>query len=290
MYKCNEKWNHYDYLKMSQAIVKLIQKYPFIRCQVIGKSVLDKPIFELKIGTGQLHTHFNASIHGNEWITSALLMKCVEKFAQEMKENSTLLSEHCISIVPMVNPDGVDLVLHGIDAAEDYKNEVLKINNNNTDFSLWKANIHGVDLNKQFPAKWEEELAQRPPAPHYRDYPGKSPISECEVIALIDIIKQHDFKRIHAFHTQGEEIYWGFDHKEPTDAEDIVLAYGSATGYRPVRYLNNFSGLKDWFIQAYGRPGFTIEFGKGENPLPFEQFPAMFTAAWAIFQENLKIK
>jgi g-D-glutamyl-meso-diaminopimelate peptidase len=30
-------------------------------------------------------------------------------------------------------------------------------------------------------------------------------------------------------------------------------------------------GFKDWFIKEYSRPGFTVEVGKGENPLPITQ-------------------
>ena len=27
-------------------------------------------------------------------------------------------------------------------------------------------------------------------------------------------------------------------------------------------------GFKDWFISEYNRPGFTVELGRGKNPLP----------------------
>lgn len=35
-------------------------------------------------------------------------------------------------------------------------------------------------------------------------------------------------------------------------------------------------GYKDWFIQIYNRPGYTIEAGLGENPLPISQFDKIY--------------
>ena len=37
-----------------------------------------------------------------------------------------------------------------------------------------------------------------------------------------------------------------------------------------------FGGLKDWFILEYDRPGFTLECGKGVNPLPPEDAPMIY--------------
>ena len=44
-------------------------------------------------------------------------------------------------------------------------------------------------------------------------------------------------------------------------------------------------GLKDWFIQETGRPGFTLEVGRGQNPLPIEQLPEI----WRKLRETLML-
>ncbi len=41
-------------------------------------------------------------------------------------------------------------------------------------------------------------------------------------------------------------------------------------------YNSSFAGYKDWFIQDYNRPGFTIEAGIGVNPLPISQFDEIY--------------
>ena len=39
-----------------------------------------------------------------------------------------------------------------------------------------------------------------------------------------------------------------------------------------VPYNSSFAGYKDWFIQEFNKPGYTIEAGIGENPIQMEQF------------------
>ena len=43
-----------------------------------------------------------------------------------------------------------------------------------------------------------------------------------------------------------------------------------------------YAGFKDWFIQDFRRPGYTVEVGTGENPLPISQFDE-------IYRDNLGI-
>lgn len=283
----------YTYEIMQRDLKKLNDKYPFIKIQTIGHSVLNKNIYEIKIGSGPCHTHFNASFHGNEWITSTILMTCINSYLINVTHDQTyknFLLNHTLSFVPMVNPDGVNLAINGATSALKYKAHVLKINNNHQDFSAWKANIKGIDLNKQFPALWDIERNRNVQKVHFRDYPGNKPISEPESIAMAHLIKSNRFERIHALHTQGEEIYWGFLGKEPEEAEQIALLYETVTSYKAVRYVDNYAGFKDWFINEYRRPGFTIELGKGVNPLPLDEFDRAYQAMWQLFIANLNIK
>ena len=43
-----------------------------------------------------------------------------------------------------------------------------------------------------------------------------------------------------------------------------------------VPYESGFAGYKDWFLQKYSRPGYTIEAGLGNNPLPISQFNEIY--------------
>ena len=176
----------------------------------------------------------------------------------------------------MVNPDGVELAQQGVTESHLYKEFLLKCNGGSQDFSQWKANIRGVDLNDQFPAYWQTERDRRAvtgPAP--RDFTGDAPLSEPEAITLAQFTKWGDFRMVMAFHTQGEEIYWNYRGHEPQESVHITEQMARASGYRPIRLEDSDAGYKDWFIQEWKRPGFTVEMGRGVNPLPVAELPSL---------------
>ncbi|RYG73559.1 LysM peptidoglycan-binding domain-containing protein [Lentibacillus lipolyticus] len=288
-------FNHYTFAKMVRDIQLLTTVYPFIKHQSIGSSVMGKNLTELQIGSGQKQVHLNGSFHANEWITTPVIMRFINEYARALTNKMPIrglqmlpyIRETNLSVVPMVNPDGVDLVLNGASAAGTYREEVLALNNQNPDFSNWKANIVGVDLNNNYPAKWEVEAERKPDSPQPRDYPGPHPLSEPEAIAMADLAKVRDFLRVNAFHTQGEVIYWGYEGLEPPEAQTIVNEYSRVSGYRTARYIDSYAGYKDWFIKEFRRPGYTVELGTGVNPLPFHQFEEIYQETLGIMLANL---
>lgn len=139
----------YDFQKMTNDLEKLRNIYPFIKSNEVGKSVLQLPLHQVKVGKNSRKVHMNASFHANEWITTPILMKFLNEYllaltnGQMVKGISalTLYFRSQLSAVPMVNPDGVNLVLNGPPASQ--RTELLKLNKGNSDFSGWKANIRG---------------------------------------------------------------------------------------------------------------------------------------------------
>ena len=63
----------------------------------------------------------------------------------------------------------------------------------------------------------------------------------------------------------------------------------AASGYalEDTPYASGHAGFKDWFLQCFRRPAFTIEMGIGENPLPMTQLPALCRALRAIMTAAL---
>lgn len=285
----------YDYIKLMNDIKRLLEVYPFMQIPVIGKSVLGKKIPEIVIGTGEKRVHYNGSFHANEWITTSIIMTFLNDYLLALTNHNLirglpmfpLYQQSILSIVPMVNPDGVDLVLHGPPEIENWNKRVVDFNKGSTDFTDWKANIRGVDLNDQFPARWELEKARNQTEPGPRDFVGEKPLSEPEAMAMAKLIKKRDFVRVLAFHTQGEVIYWGFENHEPPESEDIVKEFSRVSGYEPIKTIESYAGCKDWFIQDWKRPGFTIELGRGINPLPLSQFDEIYQKSLGIFLAGL---
>lgn len=278
---------------LQSNIEQLKKRYRFLKTGNIGYSVLGKPIPYIQIGNGTKEVMYSASIHANEWITSVVFMKFVEDFSKAYENNDfiygysarEIFNNTKIYIVPMVNPDGVDLVTGVVKENTGVYNQFRDISLNfpNIPFpSGWKANFNGVDLNLQFPAGWENareiKFAQGYTRPAPRDFVGYGPLTEPEALALYNFTLVHNFRLILAYHTQGEVIYWKYANYLPEGSEEIGKRFAEASGYTlditPPE--SAFAGYKDWFIQEYNRPGYTIEAGLGENPLPISQFDKIY--------------
>ncbi|WAA11456.1 M14 family metallopeptidase [Fervidibacillus halotolerans] len=285
---------NYSFEKMVDHINRLQEIYPFIRLNDIGKTVLGKPIYEIDIGRGDRAVHFNGSFHANEWITTPVLMRLINEYALSLVNGNPirgiyslpLYNRNRVSVVPMVNPDGVNLVLKG--PPEKMKEEVIAINGGSLDFSSWKANIRGVDLNNQYPANWEiEKERKEPKKPAPRDYPGDAPLTEPEAQTMANLANERQFSRMLAFHTQGKEFYWGYENFEPEESERLANEFARVSGYESIRYVDSHAGYKDWFIQTYRKPGFTFELGKGVNPISISQFPTIYEEMLGVFLLSL---
>ncbi len=281
----------YTYDILERDITGLKRLYPFIETGSAGQSVLGKELYYIKLGNGPNKVFYNGAHHALEWITTPLLTKFVENYGKAYAEGRAirgydirrLFDRSTIYILPMVNPDGVDLVLNGLQRDNPYYNQLLQWNNTGRPFSqVWQANIRGVDLNHNYDAAWQQSKDAEPlygvygPGP--TRYSGPEPFSEPETRAVRDFTLAIDPRLVLAYHSQGEVIYWNFMNLAPPEALRIGRALSSASGYAldQTTGIASYAGYKDWFIQDYRRPGYTIEVGRGINPLPISQFPTIY--------------
>ncbi len=261
----------YDYTALERDIISLKSQYPFIETGMAGKSIMGRDLHYIRLGYGPVRVFYNASHHANEWITSMLLMKFASRFLDAYVRGLKLkcydisnIYEKCsIYMAPMVNPDGVDYVIKG-------------------GMSQWKANIRGVDLNLNYPAGWEKakkyEHRFNATSPSPSRHAGEAPLSEPEALAMAAFTRRHDFRMVIAYHTQGREIYWKYLDCNPSKSSVIASLFSAASGYQLAETVpeDSYAGFKDWFIHEFNRPGFTIEAGYGQNPLPLSQFDEIY--------------
>ncbi len=263
----------------------------------LGKTSFGRelPYFILGNPNAERKILLHAAIHAREYISAQVLLRSVEMCCEQYQtlsyqghRLSDMLQRVAVYVVPMINPDGVNLVNLGIQSVPaEHKEKVLAINNNRADFSKWKANGLGVDLNSNWGAASSEHKDKYPsPAPD--GYAG-SAFSEPETKALQALCEAQKFDSCTAYHTQGKIIYWYYGQTGALKTEHLALAKElcTLTGYSPVDPRPNESygrsevvGQKDWFIYRYNKPAFTIELGRGSHPLPISQIEEILQAVW----------
>ena len=272
----------------------LAARYPFISVGEIGRSVMGRPLRRFSMGTGRNRVLYTASHHANEWICTPLLFRFAEELAEAYVSGGFIYGQSAAEImdyasihfVPALDVDGMDLVTGALSPG-DYCRRALDISAAYPQFpfpSGWKANIQGIDLNLQYPAGWEQARANKyalgiiSPAP--AEYVGPAPLSASESRAMYDFTLALAPELVLTYHTQGEVIYWRYRDIEVPGASEIAAAFSQVSGYaaEETPFSSGFAGYKDWFIDAFRRPGFTIEAGLGENPLPLEQFEDIYRA------------
>lgn len=280
--------------KLNELVLEGLKlRYPFIGTETYGKSVMGRPLRAVSIGAGSAEAFFNASHHANEWITTPLVLKFAENYLKAYINGSSIFGRDArelfaktrLFIAPLVNPDGVDLVNGALDETTPLWQSVKRIARQYPAVpfpSGWKANIEGTDLNLNYPAGWdtakETKYAQGWVSPAPRDFVGAEPLSAPESRAVFDFTADHEFRLILAYHTQGEVIYWKYLDIEPPNGYDIGRALAAVSGYKldEVPTESGFAGYKDWFILFYNRPGYTVEAGRGTNPLLLSQFGRIY--------------
>jgi g-D-glutamyl-meso-diaminopimelate peptidase len=279
--------NTYSYEEMVADIKLLQNTYPeLIQYETIGKSEFNRDIMAVKVGKGEATTLINGSHHAREWLSTMIVMEMIESYAKAYHSNSLvgayyakdMLNEISISFVPMVNPDGVTLQQRGLEAfPKSHHAKLLSMNDGKRDFTRWKANAMGIDLNRQYPANWYSPTEEKKPS--YMGYKGTRPFQAKEVIALRDFTFKIKPKIAVAYHTSGRVLYWNFHNKKINYDRDYRLAnqFSKTTGYRLIKPETNPTGkgYTDWFIQQFGLPGFTPElsYSVGERHVPVSVFP-----------------
>ncbi len=280
-----------DYNRMMDILEHFAEKYDFISIGNIGNSIFDRRIPIIKLGEGKKRVIYIGAHHGSEWITSGLLLRFINEYCElyrsggrvESTSIDTLYQTVELNIIPMLNPDGVELSINGISDDNILFSRLMSMNNESRDFTHWQANGRGVDLNHNYNFGFAEyknlESEQEIECGAPTRYSGEYPESEPETGYLCNYIRFcGDFMGALTLHSQGEEIYYKSGDKCPQNAERIAKYLSGISGYElgKAEGMSAYGGFTDWFIDEFSRPSFTVECGKGENPLPISSLPMIY--------------
>ncbi|MDW7652444.1 MAG: M14 family zinc carboxypeptidase [Bacillota bacterium] len=264
----------YTYGTLEADLASLAALYPEqVTLEVIGESVEGRKIYAARLGTGGVNIQLDAAMHAREWLTTPLLMKMLENYAHHAKygyelggyDVAVMLEDVTFWFVPMVNPDGVTLVLEGPNAVKngDFVREIKQNETGEEDFADWKANIRGVDLNRQFPVRWDvlRNVKTKPSASHFKGY---EPLSEPEAVAMMEFTRKHLPAVVLTYHQRGDYIYWYYGQEGAVLKRDARIAreLAAVAGYGWEYYGNDGGMYRDWIITELGLPALIMEVGQ----------------------------
>lgn len=254
----------------------ILSRYKMVRKFVIGRTACHRKIVAYNIGNGD-GLLICSAFHGMERITSVMSLKFLSDVCDKMQKNDDFekfVLNKGLTIVPMVNPDGVEISVNGVNTASDRTEFVSEcLVRAGMPHTKWQANAGGVDINHNFDAGFEKvkenEHKMGITAPVHTRYGGKFAESERETKAVCDLCRRNNFSIAVALHTQGREIYYDYGEHTPKDSFKIAQELSALSGYE-VSHPQGVAvggGFKDWFIEKFHRPAFTLEIGKGVNPI-----------------------
>lgn len=282
----------YTYDQLTAELQYLSQQFPdLVTLSAGGQSVEGRDIWTVTVGNGAKKVLVNGAIHGSEWIAAPVLVDTIKAlingYYQDTKELGQpvqyILDNYSITFIPMLNPDGVTLAQFGADAFPHLRNELLAMSPNGSDFSRWKANIRGVDLNRNFNVRWGKPVDQPvSTVPSYAFYGGPYPESEPESQIPAEWVRDNDPVLLLDYHSFGEIIFWYYLQTGSALDRDrsIVRAMRDYTGYIMEAidpYTRPSSTLTYWGSAVAEIPSICVELGSvSPHLLSMEDVPDIF--------------
>ena len=265
----------YTYDQLTVQLQELVSQYPgLVSMSIEGQSVDNRNIRSITLGRGAKKVLITGSLHASEWITTPVLVETITEYLREYSQGRVngesikyILDNYSITFMPMVNPDGVTLVQEGAGAFPHRRDELLAMNPHGLDFGRWKANIRGVDLNRNYNVRWGLPITGTQfTQPSYAFYGGPYPESEPETQVVANWIRDNKPDLLLDYHSYGEVLFWYYLQTGTVLERDraIVQAMQSHTGYRKEKIQPSVlpsSTLTYWGSAVAEIPSITVEVG-----------------------------
>ncbi len=300
----------YSYKQLLIDIDILCDTYKSILTkEVIGKSVDGRKIIMLKLGNGNNKILLSGATHAREYISTTYIMKSVDeicfnyynKSKYEGYDLNRLLSKCTLYIIPMLNPDGVEIVQNGINSIKNpaakkilIKSKPINAKYKNT-YQIWKANAMGVDLNRNYPLGWVKVVI--PKSQSYMNYKGPKPLSEPETIAMYNLCNKMKFSSTYNFHSKGEVVFVNDYLTKSNNSVSAIIAnsLSKISGFKKIWLSNNDeygAHFADWFRGTFKKPSITIELcplNNSELPFDDKNFDRVWKTSKKIIPEIIKL-
>ncbi len=266
----------YSYESIAKEMNRLAREYKtWMECLVIGESHDGRAILMSRVGHGDKTLFCTAGVHGREIINPVILVKMIEEYARAYEDGilldgqydvRQLLQKYSICFIPLVNPDGYEIALHGFSAI---RNPILRQAQRirRLDWRSWKFNARGVDINRNFPC--QSYVRQS-----YYEYPA----SENETIALMEAFGRYPSVGYLDFHSRGKVIYYyrkamGEDYNQSSQrlASHIRDVSRYSLGSEEDEFLTGAGGnTVHYYSENFHAPAITVETVEEDADFPLK--------------------
>jgi len=310
-------------------IDKLCSKYSnILGKEIIGTTVEGKDIVALKLGSDSNNNEIlhlaqddasenvycnkirpsillTGGIHAREDFSVMLCMKMLDYYCYHYNEIISfdgfnvrkIIDSVDIFFIPVANPDGLNIVQNGLKSSLNYaKLKDMKIWGE--DYTYWKANANGVDLNKNFDdGNWDvRTCVPGTDVPCSDRFKGYLPNSEPETKALVNFCNKNNFSLMVTYHCSGNCTFWadsgthdifeGLDEKIMNDLAKNYIYRKTKVSQDPQIYG---CGFENWFRAKMKRPAFCIELspfvegGKQHDDSMFDELVWKYAKSTGLF-------
>ena len=272
----------FDYRTLCDTLERLYRIYGMLP-RVVARTALGRAVFALDLGAKQSRSLLLCGACGNEGALCELALRFVEALLTAAQENMLFcgvdarqaLQESGVTVVPCLNPDGLELCCHGLSAAgplRRFLQPLLQPDN------PWCANANGVDLRRQYPAGFSAardlSAARGFMSPGASNYSGTVPLNEAEPHALCGLCRRERFRHALLLRRGEDALLWQ-PGRDAAEKSALCAKLLSQEADLPLGADDDTDGtFSRWFTEETGRPVFTVQTGKGNVPLPE---PALFS-------------
>lgn len=265
----------YSYADLSRDIKKMAKFYQDVmELSVMAKTADNNNVYCIRLGNADAKKKIliQSTMHAREWLNSQLVMKMAErccKYYYSGKYNgkaySKLFNKVCVYIVPMLNPDGVNISQYGLARIKSPSLRKLVKRLGRGSYRRWKANARGVDLNRNFSAGFRKGNSKGTKRGR-EGYSGPYAFSERETKALVKLINQIKPKAVINYHEAGRVIYY-------MKYSSLTRLVRQKTGYRLIREsISGANGSLGDYLTRKGIAWCTPETCSGTAPVGHSQF------------------
>ena len=258
----------------------LASRYPeLVKEETIGQSILGQPIKAFKLTAGARSTRdgsrpvtlFESTQHAREWISAEVNRRLFAWFIDHRADRDVkqLLQQNEVWFIPMMNPDAYDYTFTSAETRLWRKN-LRDVNGD----GVIDPNNDGVDLNRNWPEKWNYDLEGSSDVPASETYHGTAAASEPEVQAARSLQRRLKPRFLIDYHSFAQLILYPEGWQVETEATDAPLMkalagdddHPAVAGFDPDVSAELYTTNGDVTGDAYnnwGTQAFTVELDGG---------------------------